>query len=320
LLDDRSGHPDSVAFRQRSDYLNAIVRRTDSEGNPIEAPLKSLFADPLVAGAWMLTATGDRRYYLLEDPVAKFGPLKPETSYAVKYVTTFDLSTKAKSFRGADVTRLGTSPQRKIARQVNLALEELTDETWEASFCKILQAITSDTKTDPLLRLVLLKRTLAIACQGSQCLQKAFGQHLSALKASTIPATVNWMDPNNSEASEQRPSAETELSTLPDFIKARDAAANDWRSLFSPVGTEYQRVGWLRQNRDKSWQCMTRRTVLGSGKLLVLLPAERGNSPQVAAAFVPVGTLDKDVAKIDAPPGPALLEGRPVYLAVPPGR
>ena len=47
LLDDRAGHPDADVFRQRLPYLEAVMRRIDGEGNPIEAALKPVFTDPL---------------------------------------------------------------------------------------------------------------------------------------------------------------------------------------------------------------------------------------------------------------------------------
>ena len=50
LLDDRPGHPDADAFRQRLPYLEVIAARNHENGDPIEAPLKPRFADPLIAG------------------------------------------------------------------------------------------------------------------------------------------------------------------------------------------------------------------------------------------------------------------------------
>ena len=43
LLDERPGHPDAEAFRQRLPYLEAIVHRIDGEGNPIESGAQARF-------------------------------------------------------------------------------------------------------------------------------------------------------------------------------------------------------------------------------------------------------------------------------------
>ena len=50
-----------------------MAARTDGDGNPIEAPLKRLFADPLVAGAWMVEDAAGHRYYVLDDLAAEIG-------------------------------------------------------------------------------------------------------------------------------------------------------------------------------------------------------------------------------------------------------
>ncbi|MEI8375816.1 MAG: hypothetical protein WCJ35_23585 [Planctomycetota bacterium] len=68
FLADHPGHPDADAFRQRLPYLDAVVQRSDGEGNPIEAVLRPSFTHPMVAGAWMLADTAGQKYYLLVNP------------------------------------------------------------------------------------------------------------------------------------------------------------------------------------------------------------------------------------------------------------
>ncbi len=229
LLDDRPGHPDADAFKQRLPYLDAIVHRIDGEGNPIEAALKPVFTDPLVAGVWMLTDTAGQKYYLLEDPATKFGPLgalQPGRTYGFEYVAGFDLSKKQKSLRGNDIKAgRAVAPQRATAKALAAILEGTTDEQWELSFCRMIETVLNDHDTDPLLKHFLLRKIVAVGCQGSLCLQKGFGGYVELLKNSKVPATVNWVDPNNSEAAEQRPVAEAELGKLPSFADAQNSAA-----------------------------------------------------------------------------------------------
>ncbi len=179
LLNDRPGHPDAEVFRQRLPYLEAIVRRTDGEGNSIEAALKPVFNDPLVAGVWMLTDSSGLRYYLLEDPAAKLGPLlslRPERTYGFEYVVGFDLAKKRTSLRGSEIKGgESAAPQRAAARTLSSILDATADNSWEPSFCRMIQTVMNDKDSDPLLRHFLLRKIVDVGCQGSLCLRKGFG-------------------------------------------------------------------------------------------------------------------------------------------------
>jgi hypothetical protein len=322
LLDERSGHPDGDAFRQRLPYLEAIVHRTDGEGNPIEAGLKPIFTDPLVAGAWMLKDSSGQKYYLLEDPATKFGPLmalKADRGYGFQYVIGFDLSKRQKTLRGNEIKAdEAIAPQRATARALTAILEATTDETWEPSFCRMIDTVLRDGETDPLLKRFLLRKILDVGCQGSLCQQKGFGRYLEILNNSTISPAINWVDPDNTEAAEQRPRAEAELGNLPNFADAQANTAKEWKWLGGNLGTELTCVGWLRRNMAGNWQCLTKSSCPNEGKLVIVKPAESATPKQKAASFETIGQLDKGKAVISAGPGPSLVEGRPVYVPNPP--
>lgn len=319
LLADRCGHPDAEALRQRLPHMDAILRRIDGEGNPIEAALKPVFTDPLVAGVWMLTDTTGQKYYLLEDPAAKFGSLnalQPGRIYGFQYVTGFDLAKKPKSLRGDDIQPGRViAPQRETAKALAGILERTTDDAWELSFCRMVDTVLHDHDTDPLLRHFLLRKILDVGCKGSLCLQNGFSRYLDFLKNSKIPRSVNWVDPDNSEAAERRPVAETELASLPSFADAQSSAAKEWKSLGESVGTELICVGWLRKTSAGNWQCLTKANCSESGRLVIV---QLDSQKAKAAVFEAVGRLERGKAVIDAAPGPALAEGRPVFVTNPP--
>jgi hypothetical protein len=318
LLDDRAGYPKADAFKQRLPYLEAIIHRTDVEGNPIEAALKPVFADPLVAGVWMLTDTAGQRYYLLEDPATKLGSLislQPGRIYGFEYVDGFDLSKKKKSLHGNEFKAgQAVAPQRATARALAAILEGTSDEQWELSFCRMIETVLNDHDSDPLLRHFLLRKIVAVGCQGSLCLQKGFAGYAELLKNSKIPSVVNWVDPDNSEAAEQRPVAEAELGKLPSFSKAEGDVKEQLRTLAGEIGAELVCVGWLRKDMAGKWQCITKAGCGDSGTLGVVRPAEADGRKQKAAVFEAVGRLDRGKANIKQDPAPALAEGRPVYV------
>ena len=323
LLDDRPGHPDAETFRQRLPYLEAIVRRTDAEGNSIEAALKPVFTDPLLAGVWMLADTEGRRYYMLEDPATKLGSLaalKPGRTYGFEYVIGFDLSKRRTSLRGDDIKAdRPLAPQRTTARTLAAILEGISDSSWERSFCQMIETVVNDKETDPLLKHFLLRKIVDVGGQGSLCLRRGFEGYADLLlKHSKVPSSVNWVDPNNSEAVAQRGVAEADLDKLPRFIDAQNATAKEWKSLGAAIGTELACVGWLRKNLGGDWQCLTRPGCPQTGKLVTVRAAEAGAEGRKAAVFEAVGRLDKGKALIDAEPGPAMADGRLVYVVRPP--
>jgi hypothetical protein len=297
-------------------HLEAIARRTNSEGEPIEKVIGLLLADPLVASAWMIQDKNTGlRYYLLEDPERMLG--KPGTGgmSSFEYIVAFDLTKRRKTFNRTEfVANCVPAPQRALARTVGGVLESLTDENWESSFFKMVEAIRGDAETDSLLRFVLLQKVLAVGCQGSISFQEACGSHLASLKQAKIPPGTNWINPNDSEAKRLRPIVTDLLNGLPDVNETRNAAGKVWYSLRGPIGTEYQPIGWLRKKPDAQWECVMQTAPSGSGKLCIVRASE---AAAAKADIMTVGRLDQGKAVIDANAGLALLEGRPVYLALP---
>jgi hypothetical protein len=322
LLEDRAGHPDIKAFKCRRDYLKAVAARLDPDGNPIESPLKRFFADPLVAGTWMVEDKAGHRYYVLQDLGPKLEEVRavsPSAKCVVEYVKGFDFSkAKTKPLSASELT-CRSAPQRAIAESVTPILDGLKDADWEPAFYNIVHAISSDEKTDPLLKLVLLKQALAVGSKGSRCFQDATKPTLEALQDAGI-LKVNWLDPNGTdEVGEYRSRARTELARLAKFGEACKTARTEWQTVFGPAGTEYQWLGWLHKS-DEKWDCLRARNSSAASGRLVVVRAESAGAKQGAATIQPVGRLDGGEPVIDAAVGAALVEGRPVFLALPPAK
>ena len=112
-----------------------------------------------------------------------------QVTYGFEYVVGFDLSKKKKSFRGGDINAgRAVAPQRTTAKALAATLEGTTDESWEPSFCRMIETVLKDHDSDPLLRHFLLRKIVAVGCKGSLCLQKGFGGYVELLKNSKVPA------------------------------------------------------------------------------------------------------------------------------------
>ena len=324
LLADRRGHPDADDFQERLLYLDAIAQRVDSEG-PIETRLKSILTGPLMEDVWMLAASDGRRYYLPQDPAELFkrpvNDLQPGTPYGFDY---YDLwsnpdSKKHTSLPGSDINPSTgkPAPQCATGKTVVAILEKVAEKGWEKSFCEMMETVRNDKDGDPLLRRFLLRRILAVGSQGSRCLQNGYRGVHKVLNDSQVPPSVNWVNPLDRTAGEQRPLAEAELAKLPAAAELNKEMAAEWKKLNRPIGSEYACVGWLRKNSEKSWQCVMKPGGPPSGELCVVRFAAPGDKS--AAAFDPVGEIKEGKAELNkAAPGPALVDGRPVYCVVRP--
>ncbi len=112
--------------------------------------------------------------------------------------------------------------------------------------------------------------------------------------------------------------SDAELAQLLGGADAQNNAAKQWRSLGGAIGTELTCVGWLRKDMTGNWQCLTKPGCPESGRLVTVRAAQTDGQSQAAAVFEAVGRLDRAKGVIDATPGSALAEGRPVYVVKPP--
>jgi len=319
VSDDFADCAECESLRTLLPYLKAIAQR-DNSGERIDVPLKKLFADPLVADAWMVetkdSAAGGKkgdearqRYYFREKPkVDRNSP--PFTK--LRYVSSFDGKTKDRWLgEGSKVQFVGPAPQTVVAGKVLPLLKALNDDNWEKSFCRIIAAIQADHAMDPILKVNLLQQVLDIGVRGSHCLEKAFGRHLEWIKEAKINAFANWLDPVDSTVANDRKEAARKLESLPDVdapIKAVEQELTTKLQL-----PEFRWVGWLHRSREGQWECLMNSEPNGAGRLFVVCRQSTGGKPVLNA----IGQLNRKVSVISATAGSLLVEGRPVYLKVP---
>jgi hypothetical protein len=133
----------------------------------------------------------------------------------------------------------------------------------------MIKLLLDDTsEVDPVLRAVLLKRTLEAAQKGSYGLRVACAELRSKLDDKRELLSTNWLDPENSAADSARTTLQTLLSDAgsPDAIGQRARDAN--RELTAAPTEQPEWLGTL-VRRGKSWEA---RGSFGqrTGALLVL--------------------------------------------------
>jgi hypothetical protein len=209
----------------------------------------------------------------------------------------------------------GPSPQALLAPEAMKLISRLTNENWESVFFQLLCAINQQADLDPLLKAVLLKEVLDVACHGSYCLQSEFQRHIEAL--SETSASVNWLDPENHEVDSARKAATDLLDSLPDWKEAAQRAAARLRELSQAPGNRYHWAGWLRKRFNGGWQCdVPSLPLIPDGGLFIIRHDAGGG--QTGVLTDRVGERKGGLSQIDPAAGAtALLEGRPVYVVRP---
>ena len=56
----------------------------------------------------------------------------------------------------------------------------MTDEKRESSFCRMIETVLNDHDTRPAAEALLLRKIVAVGCEGSLCLQKGFEGYWNA--------------------------------------------------------------------------------------------------------------------------------------------
>jgi hypothetical protein len=307
---------DCEGLRTLLPYVKAVAQR-NSGGERIEAPLRKLLADPLVADAWMVEIVtagepsdrGRRRYYCRQrPPVAADSPVMTQ----FKYVSSFEGKEKTGHLReGEKVQSVGRAPQVQVAERIQAILTTLDDANWEGSFCQMVAVLRADRAIDPVLKANLLQQVLDSGVRGSHCLEKTLGRHLEWLRNAGINFSANWLDPTDPTVADDREKAERKLQGFPEVDSPTQAAAQDMKRRH-PIA-EFRWIGWLHRNRNGSWECLMRTSPDGAGPLLVVYRQPAGEKLTLSV----IGRLERNAAIVTATGRPSLLEGRPVFLKLP---
>jgi hypothetical protein len=307
VLDAFADHPESDSLRQVLPYLKSIARR-ENGGERLETPLKKLFSDPLMVRVWMIEKATGERYYVNTEWAGEGDLPKP-----FKYVIGFDGKERGGLLVPSTVQSSGRAPQVAVAEQIQQSLDSLDDGDWEQSYCQMLGVIYKDQQLDPILKVNLLQKVSDTGIRGSYCLEKVLARQSKWFKEANIDAFANWLDPTDPAGANVRGEATRKLKSFPDADGSLRAVEQDRATLKQHRMTEYSWVGWLYKTRDEHWKCLMNRVPDESGSLFVLCRQTAKQKPTLSK----VGRFDRQAAIIDTTMKSMLVEGRPVYLAIP---
>lgn len=308
LLNDWRNDPQAPLVRARIAVLEPIARRV-TNGTRIDSPLKELFRLPTMAGLKMVKTKNKGNYYVEDEPK------ESAKVFHVKYLKDFKLSKDTIFLKAEDLApekAIVEAPQTVTSREVLQEFQRLTDQHWEAVFCRMAGAIHGNADLDPVLKAQLLLQVLTVARTGSLVLDHAFAKPYQELNESAPDGTVNWLDPNDKRAAKARASAQELLDHLPDFHAAQDAAVKEYAMLRRPwPATQYRWIGLLSLTDNATWKCISQPLPEEwTADLMLLSPT---GEPSVVD-IQKIGAVANGHATVIGDAG-AFVEGWPVYAA-----
>ncbi len=311
ILRDHGSYPAAADLRRRLPHLEAIIRRADGPGQKLYSNLNELFTDPLVAGLWMVMTVDDKesvnRYYLVAAPRR---PADGEEILPITAIVDFTrVATKKVRVATKSIKYSNHSPQSLVAKATLDELAMIKDQSWEATFFKIIRTIKSQEQLDPILKVIFLQKVLDVACQGSESMRLAFTPFRELLGSAPIDPAMPWMDPDNKDAKLKRSLADDVMARLPKLDQIGDEAGKDFKAFKSPPGSRHTWVGWLALDKDGSWHCHTKDRPLDSCELFVAQPT---TDPK-GLIWSAIGRIKAGKIDLDRVNSLSCVQGRPVF-------
>ncbi len=277
LIAQHGGIPLANEYTRRLPLLKAITARVDDKGDAIWESLNRLQQDSLISGIWMVQTSVGKRYYLQEKP--DLSRLDNAKRAPIEYISGPDYSIKRSSIKVPDIIFNDWSPQTTLMKNIVVQLSKLKQASWELTFWNIVQQVHGDEHLDPILKYLLLERSLTIATKGSVLMQAAFGPYLKELQNASIDLSVNWLSPDNKDAETLRRQINLLLKRMPQAEDVRTVVQQQFLAILSSPQPRLLWSGILIRNDDSTWSCLFRGDSPTNSNLFVVTPdAATGNA------------------------------------------
>jgi hypothetical protein len=306
LVAEHGSLPQASAWQARVAHVEAVAARVDDQRRFRSQELRKLFDDPLLKGMHCVTTVSGERYYV-KNPLTA-AALERGPKVTLKYLGGFDFSEKSTDLLRESIARHGPAPQQRLAATVHEALDDVEKGKWDAGFFTIIVALLDkESDLDPVLRLVLLKRTIDVAQQGSRSLRVACQEMRQRLEDRRTLLSANWLDPLDANVQSARDDCQKLLAEFGDVNQLRAKAKEVFRADTQSLPGAPRWVGWLMRDADQ-YQLMT--TQQESTGALYVLYRDGGGSVQWSC----IGQAARGKVTWSAGDAPSMVAGRPLFL------
>jgi serine/threonine protein kinase len=327
LVDDRLARsfPPATAIKERISYLKATKDRELAL-----APLTDVLKNPTIAGLKILQVEQEggeiKKYY------GRTAATEDATTGAIrfKYLIDFNLNEKPLPMVRKEKLRSplnAPAPQSELTSKLQDLLAKRQSLGWEAMFCEMIEQTLANQQIDPILQGLFLKTLMESGAAGSPVLESACQSPRRNLEEAGVVWTVNWLDPENREATTERTRAKGAIDRMrSDLSKVRATVEMKFKALDQAIGPKYELVGWLKRDDkdDTKWICVlseaTRTALVArttpADLFVVYQPAK---DPQATTdppmSVEKIGRFEHGTANLSPTTGAWRCEGRPVFAA-----
>jgi hypothetical protein len=327
LVDDpvAGSFPSAAAVKDRLAYLETAKSRETAL-----TPLTDVLKNPTIAGLKILQVEQEggeiKKFY------GRTAATEDATTGAIrfKYLIDFNLNEKPLSMVRKEKVRSplnAAAPQSELASKLQDLLAKRQSLGWEAMFCEMIEQTLANQQIDPILQGLFLKTLMESGAAGSPVLDSACQSPRRNLEEAGVVWTVNWLDPENREATTERTRAKGAIDRMrSDLSKVRATVETKFKALDQAIGPKYELVGWLKRDDkdDTKWICVlseAARTALvarttPADLFVVYQPAK---DPQATTdppmSVEKIGRFEQRTTNLSPTTGVWRCEGRPVFAA-----
>lgn len=329
LLRQHPSFPAAAPVQQIVEYLRPIRARMKEDGTRLEASLISDLGVPPVKDfriVWRTRADGSpKRCYFSGEAPRVLG----------RAVRLNQLTNNLGEVRQAEIPSFEvrnpkqgetfdwTSPQQHFYDFLVKQMPQLSDANWESTFFAVIRQLYTEPQLpphlgmEPILKIELLDRLLATACEGSYAVQRGFGPWrdliTKARQDGRLDLAANWVDPENDNANRARLAAQRLIESMGPIEIASLRAGQAWKEMnASRTWERYRWVGCLMRDEAQKWSCPVDAADPDlTGELAVFHGAVGG-----ATTFTKIGRLADGRATLSLAGGQ--VEGRPVFVVLAP--
>lgn len=222
------------AVKEYESYLKAAAKALGDKG-PWRGDYKKMLAAPLMRDLWRVKLNTGKTYYLIP---GDGNPRSNSVGTSISAVVTADINkTASLEFKPGVAGKSEMAPHAKFAQAWLEKIEQFPDNNWDTFGLEALHAITVQPDIDPIVRLVLVHRTLRTLRDCVWGLDD-IDSVARKVESKVVSDDAAWLNPDDAEAPNHRNAARDLLANLPSFDNMIQTVKSNRRALFKPLQFE----------------------------------------------------------------------------------
>lgn len=293
-LSEHPQNPDRQQLGEYETWLASVLRRFEDDGDPdegVKQRLYALFNSKFIKEGHVVIDNQRRTYYLTKPQSTPFG------DGTFPYVIGFNGETRRDLRSDQLLTPTsGPAPQQEIASKVRSGIREVTLDGWRDYFLELIGTLVKADKVDPVLRYLLVLKTMEYAGQGDSLLERELTSVLEKLNDEELDRSVPWMDPQSESAKRARVRATELLAKMPPLEPLFANASRRQDQFERELLSRRFAVGWLEKTPRGDWVCHTKWSPTGEHELRVVSRPDMNG----LRSWVPLGRIQGKTIQVQA--------------------